>query len=68
MPYVLISLNSPIKKGNEKTDLDNIRRFVAAAIKYAELTELSAEILHDCIQKSVVHAPRQVKRVTSDSA
>ena len=57
MPYVLISLNSPIKKGKKKTDQDNIRRFVSVAKKYTEITELSTEILHDFIQKIVVHAP-----------
>lgn len=42
---------------NDKTEQDNIRRFVAVAKKYTELTELSTEILHDFIQKIVVHAP-----------
>ncbi|MGN0638990.1 MAG: DUF4368 domain-containing protein, partial [Huintestinicola sp.] len=42
---------------NDKTEQDNIRRFVAVAKKYTELTELSTGILHDFIQKIVVHAP-----------
>ncbi len=42
---------------NDKTEQDNIRRFVAVAKKYTELTELTTEILHDFIQKIVVHAP-----------
>ena len=42
---------------NDKTEQDNIRRFVAVAKKYTELTELSTEIPHDFIQKIVVHAP-----------
>ena len=42
---------------NDKTEQDNIRRFVSVAKKYTELTELSTEILHDFIQKIVVHAP-----------
>ena len=42
---------------NDKTEQDNIRRFVTVAKKYTELTELSTEILHDFIQKIVVHAP-----------
>ena len=42
---------------NDKTEQDNIRRFVAVAKKYTKLTELSTEILHDFIQKIVVHAP-----------
>lgn len=42
---------------DEKTEQDNIRRFVTVAKKYTELTELTTEILHDFIQKIVVHAP-----------
>ena len=42
---------------DDKTEQDNIRRFVAVAKKYTEITELSTEILHDFIQKIVVHAP-----------
>lgn len=42
---------------NEKIEQDNIKRFVSVAKKYTELTELSTEILHDFIQKIVVHAP-----------
>ncbi len=42
---------------NDKTEQDNIRGFVSVAKKYTELTELSTEILHDFIQKIVVHAP-----------
>ncbi len=42
---------------NDKTEQDNIRRFISVAKKYTELTELSTEILHDFIQKIVVHAP-----------
>ncbi|MBP0964066.1 MAG: DUF4368 domain-containing protein [Oscillospiraceae bacterium] len=41
----------------EKTEQDNLRQFVAVAKKYTELMELSTEILHDFIQKIVVHAP-----------
>ncbi|MGN1303542.1 MAG: DUF4368 domain-containing protein, partial [Oscillospiraceae bacterium] len=42
---------------NDKTEQDNIRRFVSVAKKYTKLTELSTDILHDFIQKIVVHAP-----------
>lgn len=42
---------------NDKTEQDNIRRFVAVAKKYTKLTELSTEILHDFIRKIVIHAP-----------
>ena len=42
---------------NDKTEQDNIRRFVSVAKKYTKLTEFSTEILHDFIQKIVVHAP-----------
>ena len=35
---------------DDKTEQDNIKRFVAVAKKYTELTELSTEILHDFIQ------------------
>ncbi len=42
---------------DEKTEQNNIKRFVTIAKKYTELTELSTEILHDFIQKVVVHAP-----------
>ena len=43
----------------EKTEQDNIRRFVTVAKKYTEITELSTEILHDFNQKIVVHAPNK---------
>lgn len=45
------------KFNDDKAEQDNIKRFLAVAKKYTELTELTTEILHDFIQKIVIHAP-----------
>lgn len=43
---------------NEQTEKnDNAKRFISMVKKYTQLTELTPEILNECIDKIIVHAP-----------
>ena len=41
----------------EEKQTVNVERFLAVVMKYTDLTELTPEILHEFIDKIIVHAP-----------
>lgn len=48
-------LSASLNEQSEKND--NAKKFILMVKKYTQLTELTPEILNECIHKIIVHAP-----------